>query len=66
MPGFIEIRAKTESFGVANQPLVDRCVDLKRAICVPGVDRISTDVKVQSATGKVRAVNGETSAAGVG
>jgi hypothetical protein len=65
MPGLIKVRT-ARIVGVANQPLVDRCVDLKSAIGVFGVDRISADIKVEGATGEVRAVYCETSAAGVG
>lgn len=66
MPGFVEVRPEAEPFSIANQPFVDGCLDLKGAIRVFGVDRISADIKIERATGKVRTVDCQTSAASVG
>src|SRR5262245_2272287 len=57
MPGFVEVRIETEALGVHHQPLIDLRVDLYRAIPVVSADRFAADVKVQRATGEMRAVD---------
>src|SRR6185369_2051873 len=63
VPGFVEVRTKTEAFGIAHEPAIGGRVDLNRAICIPRVDGTPAHVEIESTTGKVRTVDCESSAA---
>src|SRR2546426_11416026 len=65
MPWLIKIRTKAKAFSIAHQPLVNRRLDLNGTIRIPGIDRVTADVKVQRAAGEVRTVNGKAGAAGI-
>ena len=65
MPGFVEVGAEAEAFGVADEPAVGGCLCLERAVRVFGDGRLAADVEVEGAPGEVRAVDGERGATGV-
>ena len=66
MPGFVEVRTKTEAVGVAHEPAVNRSVDLDCTIGIFGINRAAADVKIERAAGEVRTVDCQTRAAGIG
>ena len=63
VPGFVEVRTKTEALGVAHEPSIGGSVDLNRAVRIARIDRAAANVKIESAAGEVWTVYCESSAA---
>ena len=66
VPGLVEVWPESEALGVFDQPLIDRCLYLQRAVRVVGADRFASDVQIEGAAGEVRTVNGESGGACLG
>ena len=44
VPGFVKIGVKAEAFGVFDEPLIDRRLDLQGSIIIAGDHWLATDI----------------------
>src|SRR5436305_1609638 len=66
MPRLVKVWTKTETFSVAHEPLIDGRFNLDGAIGISGVNRIAAHIEIQRPPRRVRAINRQPRAAGVG
>ena len=65
VPRLVEIRTETELVSIMHKPLVNRRLDLDRAVWVLRLDRVTSNIEIQSTTREVWAVHCKSSATGI-